>query len=331
MMLWAGSWISPLIENLNKKSSFFNYNTSISTSLDLATDKPANTKLPNLSSIITENIPSPTATVPFTLTPSPTIYMSPTATPKNFVLAENGYDIADVRLSFPREDMMIIDFKYRLDESRKSRDTYIYMTVPSQCMDDDNRNSPPQFLSKSLDGEARFEFKTTLQGVCSADGIEFTFYPDPNRGANPPFYREFVSQPYQLVRNFPTVNSGTFKVENMKFTATELWGGKITFDYAISDTIPIPSEQYKFVIYGSGPGQTCPFGLWEGPTLSQNKGEYTLTINLYRDLGSNYRNCLEGRDKVTFTDSYLSVVDILAGKTVYHQALNMPFSVLKKP
>src|ERR1044071_10143392 len=76
--------------------------------------------------------PAPTAT----LAPSPTVYMSPTATPENFVLAESGYDIADVRFSYPREDVLVVDFKYRLDKSRTSKVTYIYMVIPSKCKED---------------------------------------------------------------------------------------------------------------------------------------------------------------------------------------------------
>jgi hypothetical protein len=225
---------------------------------------------------------------------------------------------------------MIVDFKYRLDESRKSRDTYIYMTVPAKCMDDDNKNTPPSVRTNSLVGEARFEFKMTLQGICSVEGIEFTFYPNPNRDANPPFYREFVAQPYRLVRDSPTLNSDTFRVENMKFTASETWGGIFTFDYAVSDEIPMPPEQYQFVIYGFAPGQTCSFGS-TGPVVTQNQGHYQLYLNLYRDMSGLYNNCLEGTDHITYTTSYLAVDDIAAGRTVYHQALNMPFTVLKKP
>jgi hypothetical protein len=274
--------------------------------------------------------PQLTATETLTVAPSPTLFLSPTVITENFELAKSGYDIADVRLSFPREDMVIINFKYRLDESRKSKDTYLYMTVPPQCADDDNKNSPPQFLTKRLEGEAKFEFKMTLQGVCDADGIEFIFQPAPGSDVKPPLYREYVSQPYHLVRNFPTVNSDTLKLENIKFTPNSNWGGEFTFDYAMSEEIPLPLEQYIFVMNGFGPGQTCFF--WSGgPRLEQHSGKYRLNMNLYQDLAGPYQNCLKGMDKFTYTSLSLSVLDTIADRWVYHQELNIPITVLKNP
>src|SRR5690349_12705552 len=66
-----------------------------------------------------------TVTPTFTWTPSPTVFATATSTPENYVLAEKGYDIADVRISYPREDRMIVSFKYHLDESHISKPAFI--------------------------------------------------------------------------------------------------------------------------------------------------------------------------------------------------------------
>lgn len=268
-----------------------------------------------------------TATPSLTPVPSPTVELSPTVTPENFVLAETGYDIADVRLAFPREDMVVIDFKYRLDESRKSKDTYIYMTVPPGCMDDDNKNSPPYRLAQSLTGGAKLKLKLTVEGDCTADAIEFRFYPDPNRNQTP-LFREYVLQSYRLVRSFPTVNSDTLHVENFKFTSQADWNGSFTFDYAVSEEIPFPLEQYSISVYAFGADGGC-FMQAGGPILAAHTGEYRIDMNLYRDLSSMNRECINGRDHYTYTTTYLAVHDNIAGRMVYHQALNTTFPFVK--
>jgi hypothetical protein len=223
--------------------------------------------------------------------------------------------------------MVVIGFKYRLDESRKSKDTYIYMTVPPDCMDDDNKNSPPQYLARNLSGVTAFTLKLTLEGDCTAEAIEFRFYPDPNRNQTP-LFREYVLQSYRLVRSFPTLNSDTLHVENFKFTSQSDWSGSFTFDYAVSEEIPFPLEQYSISVYAFGADGGC-FMQVGGPVLAAHTGEYRIDMNLYRDLSSMNRNCIDGRDHYTYTTTYLAVFDDIASRTVYHQALNMPFTFVK--
>ncbi len=272
--------------------------------------------------------PQPTATETSAPTVMPASTVTPTAiaNPENLILAEKGYDIADVRLSFPREDTVIVDFKYRLDESRKTRDTYIGMTIPPQCRDDGNRDSPPQYVAKNLTGEVEFTFKLTLQGICTTDSIEFTFYSDPNRDTT--FYREYVLQPYRLVRKFPTLNSDTLSVENFQFTADVPWKGVFTFDYIISEEIPIPPEEYLFVVRGFGPYGGCAF--WaQGPVITEHRGTYEITLDLANNLLFPYRNCLQGLEKYTYTRSFLYLQDAVVDKDIYSQALNDPYTIWK--
>lgn len=274
-------------------------------------------------------IPQPTATGTSVPTALPTITLTPTlpVNPENLVLAETGYDIADVRLSFPREDMVVIDFKYRLDESRESKDTYIYMTVPPDCMDDDNKNTPPNHVTRNLTGATTFTLKLTLEGDCTADAIEFRFYPDPNRNQSP-LFREYVLQSYRLTRSFPTVNSDTLHVENLKFTSRSTWNASLTFDYAVSEEIPFPLEQYSISVYAFGADGGC-FMQVGGPVLVNHTGEYRIEMNLYRDINNRDRKCIDGLDHYTYTTTYLAVSDDIAGRIVYHQALNMPFPFVK--
>jgi len=275
------------------------------------------------------SIPKPIATDTSVPTALPTITLAPTlpVNPENLVLAEKGYDIADVRLSFPREDMVVIDFKYRLDESRRSKATYIYMTVPPTCMDDDNKNVPPNHITRNLTGSAQFTLKLTFEGDCTADSIEFRFYSDPNTNQSP-LFREYVLQSYHLVRGFPTVNSDTLRVENLKFTSQSQWDGSFTFDYAVSEEIPFPLEQYSISAYAFGPDGDC-FIEVRGPILVTHTGEYRIDMNLYRDLSSMDRNCIDRRDHYTYTATHLAVRDDIANRMVYHQTLNVPFPFVK--
>jgi hypothetical protein len=251
--------------------------------------------------------------------------MSPTVTPENFVLAEKGYDIADVRLSFPREDTLVVNFKYRLEESRKSRDTYIYMFIPAECR---RGSAIPYFLAKDLTGEAQIKFKMTLQGVCAAETIEFTLYPDPNRDANPPFYREYVLQPYRIVRSSPAVNSETANVENFEFKDLYGWRGVFTFDYRFSEEIPLQQEEYIFVVEGFGPDAGCSF--WaNGHMISESSGRYEIPLDLSHNLLYPFQNCLNGLEKYTYTRAVLSVWDISGGGTGFSREFNTPYTLVK--
>jgi hypothetical protein len=250
--------------------------------------------------------------------------------PENLVLAESGYDIADVRYSYQREDIFTVRFKYRLDESRTSKDTYIFMTIPQKCRGNDYRYFPPNYVAKDLSGEGQFTFKMTLQGVCDADSIEFTFYPV-LENPHPPFlYSEDVLQPYHLVRSFPTFNSDMIKIQNFQFTPQANWGGVFTFDYAISEEIPLSLEQYSIVLRGFGPDGGC--SSWsDGPLITEHKGKYQIPLYLPEQLLYPYKNCLKGLEKYTYTQSALYVQDNIGGTDVYYYAVNLPYTVWKSP
>lgn len=285
------------------------------------------TKTPAVASQPTvTDTPAPT----LTLSPSPTVYISPTATPENFVLADKGYDIADVRLSYPREDMMVVKFKYRLEQNRDGRQTSIVILPPKQCEDALYDAPHPEYPTQLVTGEGEITFKMTIEGVCAADLLEFVIDSDGYAKNRPFLYREFVPQPYRLVRDFPTLNSDTIKIQNFKYTDIKHWSGKFTFDYDLSDEIPLPLEQYEFLIEGFGPGGGCPFGA-AGAPLTEHHGKYQIELDLTRNLSPTYWNCLNGLKKYTFTKSIMNVMDLIANRSVYKQELNTPYTTWYDP
>lgn len=72
---------------------------------------PVSTETPVLTAT-----PSPTITI----TPTPTIFLTPTDVPENYLLAESGYDIAEVRLSLEEQlagavvDFRTVDYPLRI-------------------------------------------------------------------------------------------------------------------------------------------------------------------------------------------------------------------------
>jgi len=251
--------------------------------------------------------------------------MSPTATPRNFVLADTGYDIADVRLSYPQKDMMVVRFKYRLDKSRDGRQTSIVMLPPKHCEDTLYDTPHPEYPTQIVAGEGEIKFKMTMEGVCAADLLEFVVDSDGYAKNEPFLYRELVPQPYRLVRDFPTVNSDTIKMQNFKYTDSKHWSGEFTFDYDLSDEIPLPLEQYNIIVSGFGPGGGCPFAT-SGAPLTEYHGEYQVGLDLTQNLFPSYQNCLNGLEKYTFTQTYLTVRDLIADRPVYVQELNLPYT-----
>ena len=283
----------------------------------LPSQRPTDTPLPTL-----------TLTPPATFTASPTLYLSPTVTPENWVLAEKGYDIAGMQLSFPREDTVNIHFKYRFDESRKDKKKSISLVFPPQCIDDDNKNWPPGHTSGLTEGEVTVSYKMTLQGVCEADGILFEIRYFSEGPAVTPIYREFVSQPFRLVRDFPTVNSDTLQVENFSFTPGSNWSGEFRFDFHLSEQIPLPLEQYRFSLYGFGPDGSCPFEV-RGSFLREHDGQQVIPLYLPMNYLTLYQECPGRADKYTYTASYISLFDLVAVRTVYHHPLNQQFTIFR--
>ena len=267
--------------------------------------------------------PAPT----LTLIPSPTSNLIPTVTSD---LREKGYDIADIRFSYPRPDTLVIKFQYRLEQERQGKRNFILVSFPKECQDDLYEAFRPWYVTEQVVGEGQITFKMTLQGVCAADSIEFTINPNENIEANQHSYQEFVLQPYQISRDYPPVNSDTLSVENFQFTGGNLWQGVFTFDYQLSEEILIPPEEYFFVVRGFGPDGGCAF--WAaGPILTRNSGKYQVPLDLAYNLLFPYKNCLQGLEKYTYTMSFLYLRDKVVNQDVYSQAVSDSYTLRKAP
>lgn len=288
---------------------------------------PTDTIIPSAS-----DTPIPTAAETLVPSATPMAFLEPTqiVNPENLKLAATGYDIADVRYSYPREDRLVVNFKYQLDESRTSKDTYIFMIIPPRCRGNDYQYFPPHFVAKALTGEGEFAYKMTLQGVCDADSIEFAFYPVLEHPGPPYLYSEHVQQPYYLVRSFPTLNSDTIQLRNFQFTPQVNWRGVFSFDYAISEEIPLQLERYYMVLRSFGPDGGCP-SYSDGPLITEHQGTYQIPLYLPEQLISPYASCLSGLEKYTYTRSGLYVEDILGGTDVYYHDVNFPYTVWMSP
>ncbi len=272
--------------------------------------------------------PSPTVTI----TPSPTIFVTPTDTPENFVLAESGYDIADVRLSYPREDIMNIDFKYRIAEDEEADSVSVLLDLPRRCQD---RQSSAYFWSRDPAGEGRITFKLTLEGECAVESFDLVIWTFSDQhgssSSDEPGYRETINQSYYLVRNFPTLNKDVVSVRGFEYMGTGEWSGVLRFEYSIAETIPIPPEEYSFSISGRG-NDNCDFSS-DGPIITEHAGIYEIPIDLAHDLylGIKDPTCLEHFESHSYGSIYFYVVDRLADATVDFRTLNFPIKVWKTP
>lgn len=273
--------------------------------------------------------PSSTITLTLTLSPSPRIFVTATETPQNFVLAETGYDIADVRLSYIREDILLVDFKYRLDESLSSKRASISIDFPQRCQN--HYFTPIYLVDGNLIGEGHISFKMNNNGVCSAASLTFIISPsseNPHNIDSLPEYQEYVIQSYTLTRNFPTLDESTIELRNFHFEAKDGWKGIFTFDYKISNEIPIPSEKYQFEIYSSGQNGECFFRS-KGSTITEHIGTYTIDIDPTSNFSPRYKDCLEKYNSYTYSTNHISVIDELAGQSVYFPIINYSYKVLK--
>jgi len=148
---------------------------------DTAFTSPTTT-LTDTPTLTPSNTPTPTYTQTPTLTPTltptqkPTITPTPTITPENFVLAESGYDIANVRVSYPREDTMFVDFDYRLSDDIER--AMITMQLPADCRDDwvFVFDAPNTDVFDPV-GSSSIRYKLPLEGTCEHESFYLNIHP----------------------------------------------------------------------------------------------------------------------------------------------------------
>jgi hypothetical protein len=296
--------------------------------------KATATPLPPTSTLapVSTDTPTPTLTPSptITVTPSPTIFLTPTETPENFALAESGYDIADVRISYPREDIVTIAFKYRLDEVAGALRATIYMELPRRCND---AQYGLYYRAEEPVGEGQFTFKMTLEGECSVENFEMVIWPefDDGSSASDPAYREVIKQSFSVVRNFPTLNKDVLSVSKFDYRSTGEWSGVLSFEYSISETIPIPPEEYYFSISGRG-NDDCDFRA-DGPILTRHAGVYEIPIDLTVHMHPwQNQNCLDGYASHSYGTVNFYLVDRLADSSpVDFRTLSFPIKVWRTP
>lgn len=296
--------------------------------------KPTATPLPPTLTLVPAStdtpIPTLTPSPTITVTPSPTIFLTPTETPENFVLAESGYDIADVRLSYPREDIVMVAFKYRLDENSGATKASIMLELPRRCQD---AQYGLYYRAEEAVGEGQFTFKMTLEGECSVENFEIAVWPEFEDGSSAAdfAYREIIKQSFSVVRNFPTLNKDMFSVGKFEYQSTGEWSGVLSFEYSINEAIPIPPEEYYFSISGRG-NDDCDFGA-NGPILTQHAGVYEIPINLPEAIHPwQNQNCLDAYTSHSYGTVYFYLVDRLAdSSSVDFRTLNFPIKIWRTP
>jgi hypothetical protein len=280
--------------------------------------KPTNTQSP------TETI-QPTNTE--TQTPTSTQTISPTITPTltvtaiDTVLAETGYDIANISVIYPREDIMHVDFQYRLKEGIE--DAMITMQIPTDCRDHTWYyvfDFPNTTVEEPV-GSASIEYKLPVEGECAHDSFYINIHPITKVGQGSNIekleYQEKINLPFSISRVFPTVNSDTLTVKNFRFESTGSWKGNILFDYILSEEIPLDLEKYYFSVRGIGGAGACKFQK-DGEILTNHSGIYLISVSLPDDIMGN--DCTEQFTSYLFNDYFVYFIDQMSGYVVYYHS-----------
>jgi hypothetical protein len=283
-------------------------------------------------------LPSDTPLPTATITAAPSITPTLTVTPENFVLAESGSDIADVRISYPREDIAVIDFDYRIDARGKRSDQQIVilLLLPNSCGYDSN-SSIPTIGVGSTPGHGRLTYKQIAQGQCDVPyfdlAIKYSFQAPGSRILTD-VYQERINQPLAVVRNFPAVSSQNLTVKNFSFETTGAWSGKFSFDYSFLPEIPVANEKYRFALSGMGGIFVCEFHAW-GPVIKEAEGHYTINIDFYstQDFRITDQTCMTRYDALSYDVSLLNLEDLLTNNPVriYHRAIDLVITLKRSP
>jgi len=291
-----------------------------------------------ISTVTEAAAPLPSDT-PLSNTPTDTIASIPpipTVTPENFVLAESGSDIADVRISYPDEDIAIIDFDYRVDtqEKQPNQQIVILLLLPNSCRND---NSPPMIQVSDASGEGRLFYKQVSQGLCNVPYFDLAIkYMSqvPGNITLIDVYQERINQPLAVTRNIPSVTSQTLTIKNFSFERTGGWSGIFSFEYAFSPEIPIDTERYRFALNGMGIVYVCEFYAM-GPIITEPEGRYTIAIDFYAS--ENFRitdsSCLTKYSTLTYDKSVLNLDDLRSSDPtrVYRRAVDLVITLDNAP
>jgi hypothetical protein len=264
------------------------------------------------------------------------IDLSPTAVPENFVLADKGYDIANVQLFYPSPNEVQITFQYRIAESERAKSHAIGPLLPSTCTDARSSDYPTFFMvpRNSATGEGYYTYIVKSQGGCDLDSFYMVIYSPYSSGTWPTtdaiVYREEINQPINVVRGLPAVNAKTLRVDHFAFHATGSWSGVFTFDYSFSPELVDMVGRYRFVLVGSGMSgiAACDLSV-SGPLITELEGTYQIDVDLKKDLppavnGTNCRSRLDTDASLTYDQVWLSFAD-----NTYRQYMDLDITFKK--
>jgi hypothetical protein len=279
--------------------------------------------------------PSPTLAITPSITPTASITPIPTVTPENFVLADSGNDIADVRISYPLPNTVNINFKYHVDLSKITNNNetiLISVLLPVKCS-----------------GTPTWEL--VYHPVWSAGSGQIVYEQAPNSKCKVPFfdmvvlfrkqydaynensvelYRERINQPFEVVNNSPAIDSKTLTIKGFSFETTGPWSGQLRFEYVFSPELADVIGKYKFVLTGSGDILYCDFAS-AGPVITEIEGTYVIDVDLRKDISKNAGgiNCsskLSQSDSLTYRAITLSLTN-----NTYHQGIATSITFEKQP
>lgn len=258
--------------------------------------------------------------IPSTSTPLK-IEVSPTATPEKFALADKGYDIANVQLSYPSPSEVQITFQYRIHEMELAKAHAIGPLLPSSCTDARSSDYPTFFMvpRNSATGGGYYHYTVKSPGRCDLDSFYMVIYSPYDSGTWPTtdaiVYREEINQPLNVVRGLPAVNAKTLTVDNFAFEGTGSWSGVFTFGYSFSPELVDVIGKQHFVLVGSGMSgiAACDLSV-SGPLITDLEGTYQIEVDLKRDLpaagnGTDCRGRLDQAANLTYDQVWLSFTD----------------------
>lgn len=281
-------------------------------------------------------VPSGTPLPTTTMTATASITPTPTVTPENFVLADSGSDIANVSISYSSEDVVNIDFKYRLDTKgkRSAEQMVSWLLLPGDCQ---RVGSESLIYLNSATGHGHLAYKQVTQGRCEVPYFDVVIgfrLQVPGNITDKIVYQERINQPLAVVRNIPAITSNTLTVKNFSFKTTGPWSGKFSFEYAFLPEIPVTNEAYRFALSGMGGVFVCEFYAW-GPVIKETEGHYTINIDFYstQDFRIMDPTCAIKYDTLIYDVSVLYLEDLRSSSQVriYQHAIDFPITLMKSP
>jgi len=292
---------------------------------------------------------TPLPTIPPTSTATPSLTPTATVIPENFVLANKGFDIANVRVSNPNEDVVTIDFEYRIDPKIKSKSEIIVIGVwfPPACAGVNGGNIPiygddPTFMQNggialpSEMGHGILSYRQETPGRCEMSSFELIITFMQKLGVNSfklrEVYREHIKQPIKVINTTSVTKfSDMVTTKNFAFQVTGPWTGKLTFDYVISPEFSARVLNARFNLDGKGDILYCRPQA-SGPYITGLEGTYVINVDMNQYNSADKRsvschNKLEKYGSLTFDQVALS----LDGSNNNQQYIDFKFTLKKQP